>query len=69
MLSHVGNADQTPVYIDMPLIVNVNEKGEKTVLIRGKGDEKARIAIVVGVLADGRKLLPYVILHQKTMPK
>jgi hypothetical protein len=69
MLGHIGNADQTPVYFDMPLKVTVNEKGAKTVLIRGTGNDKARITVMWGVLADGRKLLPYVILRRKTMPK
>jgi hypothetical protein len=62
MLGHIGNADQTPVYSDMPSNVTVNEKGAKTVLIRGSGNEKARITVMLGVLADGRKLPPYVIL-------
>jgi hypothetical protein len=69
MLGHVGNSDQTPVYFDMPSNVAVNEKGAKTVLIRGTCNEKARITVMLGVLADGCKLPPYVILRRKTMPK
>jgi hypothetical protein len=33
------------------------------------GNEKERIAVMLGVLVDGRKLPPYVILRRKTMPK
>jgi hypothetical protein len=62
MLDHIGNVDQTTVYFDMPLNVTVNEKGAKTVLITGTGNEKARITVMLGVLVDGRKLPPYVIL-------
>jgi hypothetical protein len=51
MLGHIGNADQTPVYFDMPSNVTVNENGAKTVLIRGTGNEKARITVMLGVLA------------------
>jgi hypothetical protein len=53
----------------MPLNVTVNEKGAKTVLLRGMGNEKARITVMLGVLAEGRKLPPYATLWQKTMPK
>jgi hypothetical protein len=69
MLVHIGNADHTPVYFDMPSNVTVNEKGAKTVIIRGTGNEKGRITVMLDVLADGRKLPPYVILRRKTMPK
>jgi hypothetical protein len=69
MLGHIRNANQTPVYFDMPSNVTVNEKGAKTVLIRGTGNKKARITVMLGVLTYGRKLLPYVILRQKMMPK
>jgi hypothetical protein len=69
MLGHIGNADQTPVYFDMPSNITVNEKGAKAVLMRGTGNEKARISVMLGVLADGHKLPPYIILRRKTMPK
>jgi hypothetical protein len=58
-----------PVYFAMPSNVTVNEKGAKTVLIRGTDNEKVRITVMLGVLADGCKLLPYVFLRQKMMPK
>jgi hypothetical protein len=69
ILGHIGNANQTPVYFDMPSNVTVNEKGAKPVLIRGTGNEKARITVLLDVLTDGHKLLPYVILRRRTMPK
>jgi hypothetical protein len=69
MLGHIRNADQTPVYFDMPSNVTVNENGAKTVLIRGTGNKKARITVMLGVLAKGHKLPPYVFLRRKTMPK
>jgi hypothetical protein len=47
------------------LNVTVNEKGAKTVLIRGTGNEKARITVMLGVLTDGRKLPPCVYLVVK----
>jgi hypothetical protein len=69
MLGVIRNTDQTAVYFDMPSNITVNEKGLKIVLIRGTGNEKVRITIMLGVLADGHKLLPYVTLQRKTMPK
>jgi hypothetical protein len=61
MLGHIENVGETPVYFNMPLNVTVEEIGIKTVLIRS--NEKARMTITLHVLADGRKLPPYVILR------
>uniref|UniRef100_A0A8C5ADR7 HTH CENPB-type domain-containing protein n=1 Tax=Gadus morhua TaxID=8049 RepID=A0A8C5ADR7_GADMO len=58
-LDQIGNADQTPIYFDMPTSVTVNRKGEKSV----------RITVMLTCLADGSKLPPYVILKRKTVPK
>jgi hypothetical protein len=69
MLGHIGNADQTLVYSDTPSNVTVNEKGAKTVLTGGTGNEKERELPLLGVLADGRKLPPYFIFRRNTMPK
>lgn len=69
LLGQMGNADQTPVYFDMPSNTTVNKKGAKSVLIKSTGNEKARITVMLSVLADGRKLPPYVVLRRKTMPK
>jgi hypothetical protein len=63
MLGHIGNADQTPVYFDMPSNITVNEKGAKRVSIRGTGNENARITVMLGILAEGCKLPPYVSLR------
>uniref|UniRef100_A0A3Q3FBL7 HTH CENPB-type domain-containing protein n=1 Tax=Labrus bergylta TaxID=56723 RepID=A0A3Q3FBL7_9LABR len=68
-LHQIGNADQTPVYFDMPTSVTVNKKGEKSVLVRSTGNERSRVTVMLTCLADGSKLLPYVILKRKTVPK
>ena len=65
----MGNADQTPVYFDMPSNVTVNMKGAKSVLVKSTGNEKSCITVMLTVTADGQKLTPYVILKRKTMPK
>ena len=68
-LDQIGNADQTPVFFDMPTSVTVAKKGEKSVIVRSTGNEKKRITVMLACLADGTKLPPYVILKRKTMPK
>lgn len=67
--AQIGNADQTPVYFDMPSNVTVNCKGEKSVHIKTTGNEKQRCTVMLAVLADGRKLPPYVVFKRKTFPK
>ncbi|KAK0141223.1 Pogo transposable element with KRAB domain [Merluccius polli] len=68
-LDQIGNADQTPVYFDMPTSVTVNRKGEKSMLVKSTGNEKSRVTVMLTCLADGSKLPPYVILKHKTVPK
>uniref|UniRef100_A0A3Q1GUX3 Pogo transposable element derived with KRAB domain n=1 Tax=Acanthochromis polyacanthus TaxID=80966 RepID=A0A3Q1GUX3_9TELE len=68
-LDQMGNADQTPVYFDMPSSVTVEKKREKSVLVKSTGNEKSRITVMLTCLADGTKLPPYVILRRKTIPK
>jgi hypothetical protein len=68
-LNLIGNADQTPVFFDMPMNITVNKKGENSILLKTTGNEKSRITVMLCALADGKKLPPYVILKRKTMPK
>uniref|UniRef100_A0A672HMK3 HTH CENPB-type domain-containing protein n=1 Tax=Salarias fasciatus TaxID=181472 RepID=A0A672HMK3_SALFA len=68
-LDQMGNADQTPVYFDMPSHVTVEKKGKKSVLVKSTGNEKSRITVTLTCLADGTKLPPYVVLRRKTIPK
>lgn len=68
-LSAMGNADETPVYFDMPGATTVHSCGQKTVTIRTSGNEKLRVSVMLTALADGTKLPRFVILKRKTMPK
>lgn len=68
-LGQIGNADETPVYIDMPRTCTVNEVGAREVRVRTTGYEKQRVTVMLCVTADGRKLPPYIILKRKNMPK
>jgi hypothetical protein len=61
LLSQIGNTDQTPLYLDMPTNTTIEGKGEKSVIIRRSGCEKQHCTVMLAVIADGRKLPPYVI--------
>lgn len=68
-LGQIGNADETPVYFDMPSAATIAVKGSKSVPVRSCGQEKSRVTVMLAITADGRKLPPYVILKRKTVPK
>lgn len=67
-LGQIGNADQTPVYFDMPMAYTVAEKGSKEVRLRTAGYEKARSTVMLCCTADGRKMPPYIVFKRKTLP-
>lgn len=68
-LGQIGNADQTPVYLDMPSALTVHQKGSRQVIVRSTGNEKTRVTVMLSCTADGRKLPPYVVFKRKTLPK
>jgi hypothetical protein len=69
LLGQIGNADEIPVFFDMPANTTVDTKFSKSVLVKTTGHEKLRITMMLSVLADGRKLIPFVILKRKNLPK
>ena len=69
LLQHIGNADETPIYFDMPRSTTIDETGKKEVRIISTGYEKFRITVMLCILGDGQKLPPYMILKRKTIPK
>jgi hypothetical protein len=68
-LGQIGNADQTPVYFDMPSAYTVTKKGDKEVKILSAGAEKQRLTVMLCCTADGFKLPPYIVLKCKNVPK
>ena len=68
-MSQIGNADQTPVTFDLPSETTVSIKGARSVTMRSTGNEKNRFTVMLGCMADGTKLPPYVVFKRKTMPK
>jgi hypothetical protein len=69
LLGQMGNADEIPVFFDMSANTTVDTKGSKSVLVKTTGHENLRITVMLSVLADGRKLTPFVILRRKNLPK
>ncbi len=67
--NHIGNADETPIYFDMPRAATVNEKGSREVKVLSTGYEKLRVTVMLCVTADGGKLPPYIILKRTLVPK
>jgi hypothetical protein len=65
----MGNANETPVFVDMPANTSVIRTGDKSVPIQSTGNEKLRISVMLAVLADGGNLPPFIILKRKTLPK
>ena len=61
-LSAIGNMDETPCWMDMPGETTVERADVRSVPPRTTGHEKARFTVVLGALADGSKLKPFVVL-------
>ncbi|KAM7315654.1 hypothetical protein ISCGN_005437 [Ixodes scapularis] len=69
MLGQIGNADQTPVWFDMPSRKTIAEKGCLQVNLLNTGNEHNRFTAMLCCTADGHKLPPYLVFKQKMKPK
>ncbi|CAI7850822.1 unnamed protein product [Closterium sp. NIES-54] len=63
------NADQTPLWLEMPATTTVEETGVRSVPIRSTGYQIQRVTVMLACTADGRKLKPWVFFKRKTLPK
>ncbi|KAM7297194.1 Pogo transposable element with KRAB domain [Ixodes scapularis] len=68
MLGQIGNADQTPVWFDMPSRRTVSEKVEWQVHLLMMGNELNRFTAMLCCTADGHKVPPFLVFKRKTMP-
>ena len=57
--------DETPLWLDMPGATTITHSGERSVPVRTTGHEKNRFTVRLSVMADGRKLKPYVVFKGK----
>lgn len=69
VFGQIGNADETPVWFDMPSSTTVCERGAKEVKLLSTGSEHSRFTVMLSCTADGRKLPPFIIFKRKTLPK
>lgn len=67
MIGQIGNADQAPMFFDIPLNYIVESKGAKQVRMLSTGKEKNRITAMLCCMADGHKLDPFLIFKRKTL--
>lgn len=65
----IGNADQTPMTFDILSDSTIHPVGSSSVNILTTGHEKSRFTIMLCCMADGTKLLPYVVFNRKNLPK
>ncbi|CAI7804668.1 unnamed protein product [Closterium sp. NIES-53] len=63
------NADQTPLWLEMPATTTVDQNGVRSVPIRSAGYQKERVTVMLACTADGVKLKPWVFFKRKTVPK
>lgn len=68
-LGQIGNADETPIFLDIPAGYVIDQLGTKEVRVRTTGNEKTRVTVMLACTADGRKLPPFLIFKRKTLPK
>ncbi|CAI7834842.1 unnamed protein product [Closterium sp. NIES-53] len=63
------NADQTPLWLEMPATTTVDQTGVRSAIIRSAGYQKKRVTVMLACTADGMKLRPWVFFKRKTVPK
>jgi hypothetical protein len=62
------NAYEALVFFYIPSNTTTDAKGLKAILIKTTGQEKLTINAMVSILADGRKITPFVILKRNNFP-
>jgi hypothetical protein len=68
IVSQIGSANRTLVYFEMPLDTT-DKRGDKNVTERTGGNERQRYMVMLCISANSRKLLLYIVLKRKTLPK
>ncbi|CAI7750106.1 unnamed protein product [Closterium sp. NIES-54] len=63
------NADQTPLWLEMPATTTVDQTGVRSVPIKRARYQKERVTVMLACTTDGMKLKPWVFFKRKTVPK
>ncbi|CAI7791476.1 unnamed protein product [Closterium sp. NIES-53] len=66
---YIINADQTPLWLEMPATTIVEQTGMKSVPFRSAGYQKERVTVMLACTATGENLKPWVFFKRKTLPK
>ncbi|CAI7800403.1 unnamed protein product [Closterium sp. NIES-54] len=66
---YIINADETPLWLEMPATTTVEQTGVKSVPICSAGYQKERVTVMLACTATGEKLKPWVFFKRKTLPK
>ena len=64
-LDCIVNLDETAITLNMPPKNTIQNKGDKTVMIKTYGQDKERVSIILAVSALGSKLPPLLIFKRK----
>ncbi|CAI7885193.1 unnamed protein product [Closterium sp. NIES-53] len=67
-LARIINADQTPLFVEMPAERTIEHRGARSVLIRTAGYQKTRLTVMLACTASGEKLRPWVWFKMKNVP-
>ena len=63
---NIFNMDESPIFFNMVPNKTIAKKGKKTIIIKTQNQQKCRISILLGIGADGSKLMPLLIFKGKT---
>ncbi|CAI7920711.1 unnamed protein product [Closterium sp. NIES-54] len=63
------NAEQMPLWLEMPSERTVEEVGSRSVPVRSGGYQKERVTVMLACTASGEKMKPWVFFKRKTVPK
>ncbi|CAI7803681.1 unnamed protein product [Closterium sp. NIES-53] len=63
------NADQTPLWLEMPATTTIDQTDVWSVPIRSAGYQKERVTVMLACMADGMKLKLWVFFKRETVPK
>lgn len=60
---NIGNADETPVFIEINDKKTLNIIGEKEISIKSFNKNRTRITVMLTILGKGKSLKPFVIFN------
>ncbi|CAI7832508.1 unnamed protein product, partial [Closterium sp. NIES-53] len=67
-LARIINADQTPLFVEMPAKRTIEHRSARSVPIRTAGYQKTRLTVMLACTASGEKLRPWVWFKMKNVP-